>query len=311
LVVEITQKLCDEDILIMNEATNVLSVERLSQQPDFITGISAIAISKKKADVQDYSIDFRIPQISNGITLVFCLRGSVRIRVNVQEYLVAESSVTVLLPNYVVQFLEESKDLSVKVLFFPFDFTSEMKVGNSINDIFKAVDRNSCLTLKQNDFVELLRLHTSIARLCKKNETIYQKEAIKNLVYALIYELIDLHMEYEHPDNRNTISRNHQIFENFMRLLYERHRTERTVEFYADKLFITPKHLSRVVKEMSSKTVSVWIDDMVVLSAKALLKSTDMQVSLIADELHFANASFFSNYFKKRTNLTPLEYRSR
>lgn len=96
--------------------------------------------------------------------------------------------------------------------------------------------------------------------------------------------------------------RSYQIFESFILLLYEHHREERSVQFCADKLFLSPKHLFRVVKEVSNKMVSAWIDDMVVLSAKALLKSTDIQIATIADELHFANASFFSNYFKKRVS---------
>lgn len=106
----------------MKDFVNILSLENLAQQPEFITGLSTIAISKKTADVRDYSIDFRLPQISNGVTLVFCLKGSVCIKVNVQKYVVQEHTVTVLLPNYVVQFLEESKDLSVRVIFFPVDF---------------------------------------------------------------------------------------------------------------------------------------------------------------------------------------------
>ncbi|SDG20743.1 helix-turn-helix domain-containing protein [Epilithonimonas hungarica] len=294
----------------MNEPSNILSIESFSQQPDFITGVSAIAISKKTAAIQNYSLDFMHPHVSEGVAFAFCLKGSVRLRVNVQEYFVSEHSVTVLLPNYVVQFLEESKDLSIKVLFFPIDFISEMKLVNSINDIFKVIDRNACLQLKRDDFWELLRLHTSIARLCEKNNTLYQTEAIKNLVYALVYELIRLYLEYNSSGEKGRMSRSYQLFESFLRLLYEHHRTERSVQFYADKLFLTPKHLSRVVKEVSGKTVSAWIDDMVVLSAKALLKSTDMQIGNIADELHFANASFFSNYFKKRVLLTPLEYRN-
>lgn len=64
------------------------------------------------------------------------------------------------------------------------------------------------------------------------------------------------------------------------------------------------------MREASQKSVSQWIDEMVIMSAKAMLKSSDMTVSQIAEELNFTNPSFFGTYFKKRTNLTPLQYKN-
>ena len=69
------------------------------------------------------------------------------------------------------------------------------------------------------------------------------------------------------------------------------------------------KHLSTVVKEISGKTAGEWIDSLVVLEAKALLKSSELSIQEIADELHFANQSFFGKYFKHHTGMSPKEYR--
>ena len=82
-----------------------------------------------------------------------------------------------------------------------------------------------------------------------------------------------------------------------------------SVSYYADKMFLTAKHLSTVVKEISGKTAGEWIDSLVVLEAKALLKSSEMSIQEIADELHFANQSFFGKYFKHHTGMSPKEYR--
>ena len=88
-----------------------------------------------------------------------------------------------------------------------------------------------------------------------------------------------------------------------------RDRSERSVKFYADQLCLTPKHLSGVVKEVSGKTVGEWIDELVILEAKALLNSSSMNIQEIADRLNFANQSFFGKYFKHYTGMSPKEYR--
>ena len=52
-----------------------------------------------------------------------------------------------------------------------------------------------------------------------------------------------------------------------------------------------------------------WIDSHVILEAKAMLKSSEQSIQEIADELHFANQSFFGKYFKHHTGFSPKEYR--
>ena len=59
----------------------------------------------------------------------------------------------------------------------------------------------------------------------------------------------------------------------------------------------------------TGKSASQWIDDYVVLEAKTLLKSTNLTILQISEELHFANQSFFGKYFKQHTGLSPMRYR--
>ena len=87
------------------------------------------------------------------------------------------------------------------------------------------------------------------------------------------------------------------------------YRKERMIEFYSEKLFLTPKHLSKVIRERSGKSAGEWIEDHVMLEAKALLKSTDKTIQQISDELKFPSQSFFGKYFKRRAGVSPKEYR--
>lgn len=85
---------------------------------------------------------------------------------------------------------------------------------------------------------------------------------------------------------------------------------KRSVQFYADLLFITPKHLTKTLRELTTKTGSMLIDDMVIVEAKILLGDHASSVSQVADMLHFSDQFFFSSFFKKHTGLSPKDYKN-
>ena len=79
--------------------------------------------------------------------------------------------------------------------------------------------------------------------------------------------------------------------------------------YFANRLGIAPKHVSMVVKKVSGRTASDWIDEYVVLEAKQMLRTTTLTVQEVSRELNFANQSFFGKYFKKHVGMSPSEYR--
>jgi AraC-like DNA-binding protein len=100
-------------------------------------------------------------------------------------------------------------------------------------------------------------------------------------------------------------SRQEQLAKSF-KLLVERHFIEnRTVNEYAKKLHITPKHLSEVVSETFGRSPLQIIHDLLLLEAKVQLGSTDKSISEIAYYLRFDDPPHFTNFIKKRTGLSP------
>ena len=74
---------------------------------------------------------------------------------------------------------------------------------------------------------------------------------------------------------------------------------------------MTPKYLSLLVKNVSNRTAGEWIDNYVVLEAKALLSSSTLSNQEISDRLNFTNQSFFGKYFKQHVGISPTEYRKK
>ena len=150
--------------------------------------------------------------------------------------------------------------------------------------------------------------HSFLWSKVKLKDNPFRKEITQGLLLALFYEIYNIYQGHV-VQERIPKSRKEDLFERFIRAVSESYKEERSVSYYADKMFLTAKHLSTVVKEISGKTAGEWIDSLVVLEAKALLKSSEMSIQEIADELHFANQSFFGKYFKHHTGMSPKEYR--
>lgn len=106
------------------------------------------------------------------------------------------------------------------------------------------------------------------------------------------------------------VSVSSRTVEIFLRLVNRHFRSERQLEFYADKMKITSKHLSRTLRKETGMTAAQWIERYVILEAKVLLRSSTMNIQEIADYLSFATQSQFSKYFKKVTGKTPSEFRA-
>jgi AraC-like DNA-binding protein len=133
-----------------------------------------------------------------------------------------------------------------------------------------------------------------------------RRELVKHLTlafyYALTYQSHILSGEAQQ-------SKQSVLLDRFMNLVRENFRERRDVGFYADKLCLTPKYFSKIIKDNSGISASEWIDNYIILEAKALLKSTNMTIQQISDELNFPSQSFFGKYFKRVVGVSPKEYR--
>lgn len=137
----------------------------------------------------------------------------------------------------------------------------------------------------------------------------FRREIAKSLFHALFYELGNIMNRHAPAVGRQVKTRRDEVFEQFIHLVRDHYKAQRSVTFYADKLCLTPKHLSNVVKGLTGKSAGAWIDDYVILEAKALLKSTTLTILQVSEALNFANQSFFGKYFKQHTGVSPTQYR--
>ena len=84
---------------------------------------------------------------------------------------------------------------------------------------------------------------------------------------------------------------------------------EHNIAFYADQLCLTPNHLGTTIREVSGMTVLDWIHLRIIQQAKLLLMYSDLPVGEVSEQLNFSSPSSFCKFFKKKTGITPLQYR--
>ena len=108
----------------------------------------------------------------------------------------------------------------------------------------------------------------------------------------------------------NGISREQEIYNQFMLLVQKHYRDFDSVGDYAEQLYISPKHLSETVKNISGQSALQVIHNARIHHAKSLLRQTNMTVSQIAHELNFDNPDYFSVFFKRLAGESPLAFRN-
>lgn len=135
-----------------------------------------------------------------------------------------------------------------------------------------------------------------------------KSEILEHLYSVFINDLISI-QSFE--KTRLSISRqSEEIFISFYTLLTHNYLEHRDLKFYADSLFITTTYLSRIVKQITGRTVMECINELLAMEATRLLKSTALTVEQIADQLHFATSASFDKFYKRMRGTTPLAVRS-
>jgi len=245
-----------------------------------------------------------------------CIGGIYRIKVDSKEYKVYNNMLFFSTPENVLQLEEvmEQKDLKIYTIIVSYDFLKRLNIPyQDLMDLYIKVKNHPCLSIDTKEIVYILDMFKLTENKEKYYNGIYKNKIIEGLLSAFLYTIFDILNKFtDTTSSGNSLnSRQEKVFKDFINLLKTNFQSERSVKFYAEKLCITPKYLSTLVKKVSGKTALEWIDNFVILESKNMLAYTQNTIQEIANNLNFNNQSFFAKYFKHHTNMTPREYRNK
>jgi len=256
---------------------------------------------------------FPYPFRGNNNGLIMILQGKLKIQINLEIFTASADDIVFFSSHLTVHILEVLEPIKTIGLVF----TEEYALTNiiSFKDInilrFFSSNEMPVLSLGGSKKETVLYLLESMYFLnsVDEDDNYYRKEKTFHYFNLLGLELLESYRADIQKVDIKT-SRKKDIIQSFLSLLSLHVIRERTVKFYADKLYITSGHLSKLLKEASGTTARDIIEDAVVMEARNLLLDTSLPLSQIAEKLNFSDQSFFGKFFKKKMKVTPKFFRN-
>lgn len=253
---------------------------------------------------------FDTPRRLDAFVMLFCVNGEADIQINLQRYKMVPGILAFNIPENIIQ-ISHVDNLKIYPIILSSDFLQRLGIKmKDLIPLYMFIKKTPFVSLDYNEIRTLEKYYFLIEDILQSKEN--EKETIlEGIIRSLFSKLASLTRKMQ-SDTDNCIpakERDEDVFEKFMEVLNRYHTQERTLSFYAGKIGITANYLSRLVKEYSGKTAVEWIDEYVVLEAKAMLKHTPYTIQEIAYKLNFPSPTFFGKYFKRQTGMSPKQYK--
>lgn len=256
--------------------------------------------------------DFRLlshPARLKATTVLICLHGEIDCSINLKRFRIAQNHLLVNFSGDIIQ-IHSADNIAGYAIMISDDYLQQLQIDFRLRaQSYIGLRGNGPIHVPYEELVLLKPYHT----LFKKNMEDGNSDVIKGLAHALSYTILSMVRRFQknqHSNDMKDIPRAQQIFDKFMTLLHAYHDRERSLQFYADKMCLTPKYISGMIRTYSGKCALEWINEYVVLEAKMMLRYTTMTVQEISNSLNFPTQSAFGKYFKQQVGVGPKRYRS-
>lgn len=258
------------------------------------------------------------PMKLDGALLLLVFSGSpVEIEVNMERYSISPGTFMYTFPNSVFKLRGHvPDDVDMYVMFFDHKFMQSININLSSIAIPPMLQKPEPAIKLDDAESDLLRRYFELLHANTIDRTNMQinKSIASSLTSAMFYQLVQFFHKrltgeiVEKTHGKEISGRRHDYVREFVRLVHRHYVHERSVSFYADKLFISPKYLSLLVKEATGRSAAKWIDDFVLMEAKNMLRFSGKNIQQVAYSLNFPTQSSFGKYFKHLTGMSPTEY---
>lgn len=251
------------------------------------------------------------PFRSSHFTILLITEGRAHVQINLIDYVLHANQLLIIAPNDVQQYKNLSFDCSIASA----GFSREFLMASGLHQ--QNMDAIEIFALQNNPVVKLSKetadvlcnlLHVMHTKRKEIPAGMYEGEITRHSFAAFVLQIAESFRSSHTVELK--LNRKEELLMQFLKLLPLHFKEERSVQFYAEQLFITPKHLTTAIKELTGKPAGAFIDDMVITEAKILLNNHAISIGQVSEELHFSDQFFFSKYFKKYAGVSPSQYKT-
>lgn len=241
---------------------------------------------------------------------VLCTEGTVRATVNLSEFTIKRNDFVTLLPGSFIQIHEVTSDTRVCFVGFSSVFISQVSFVETLMDFLPMILNNPVMALSDEVAQLYHNAYSLLLKAYSLPHTLENKEILKS-IFTIFFQGAGELYKRRKPTVNEPVKREHELYRQFIQLLMTNYTSNHEVAFYAEKCGVTPAHFSGAIRRASGHSPLVIITGIIIMNAKAQLKSTRLPVKEIAFSLGFNNLSFFNKYFRKHVGMTPQEYREK
>ncbi len=257
--------------------------------------------------------EFQFPCRIDAFIVGIGLAGETRISINLNEYTLRRNTLFLMGPQGIIQ-TQPGGTLEGNVIVVSMPFLQRLNIDSKqMMPLMLRIGAHPCIEISDEEAQELRDFIALMENETKDSSGPFSEQIIGQLLVAMLYKIGNTLQRYlaAHPEADERVHNRADIyFRRFLQTLSEHYKEERNVGYYARQLCITPKYLTTLVKRISQRSVSEWIEIYVILEAKMLLKYSGLSIQEIAYALNFPNQSFFGSYFKRNTGMSPSQYKS-
>ena len=232
--------------------------------------------------------------------------GTAEFVIDCHSYIIGKGDMLLVAPRMSVKLMKKSSDFGTCGLCMEPFFFDSLSIGNYVyKRLYNSSHTTYVLRLEDSDTVHIRKTLDLMSHYLTSD---HPAEMAGSLVNFLLLQITQIfHSQNVHPAGR--VKHSDALFRLFRKLLAENYRKEHELQFYADSLHISQTYLSRVIRQISGKTVNNYIAEALYTDARRLLVFTDLTVKEIAEQLGFSDQSSFGKFFKKKSETSPANFR--
>ena len=248
------------------------------------------------------------PHKHNFYEILWILEGESKQTIDYKDYKISSNTLFFISPGQLHLF-EKWDNIKAYCILFNEDFFLQNFSNKNILFELSYLDN-----LYENPYLELndtdkKNIEPIVNLLLQENqEEKINEDSIQALLLVLLRRIQKIASSHTKVKNNNT---HLVILKQFKKLIEENYHKKLSIEAYASMLSITAYQLNKITKEICNKTASSIINEQIILEAQSMLNFSELNISQIADKLGFEDSSYFARFFKKYTNKTPLEFKSK
>lgn len=295
--------------------TENISIERIRQAAPKVKGIgNDILIDNTEFIVTNGNQHiYRYPMRLDGVLIGIREKGQSKFNVNLKEFITEPNDLILCAPGDLVQAQAIEGRHKAQTILVSSSFLKETYISLNSFAPFFATRKDKPVFRLTDEEVQEISQYFKLLEEAISSDDYFRIDIVKRLLASYLYKIGSI--LYRHYPNlqeeaAQPMKREEVLFKEFINLLSKHHCKERRVDFYAEQLYLSPKHFSTVIKKVSGKTAGEWIDDYVILEIKTLLRYSPMSIQEVAYYMNFPNPSFFGKYFKHHTGMSPSEYKA-